>query len=332
MTKKSQSFSIYPPIALTLLIVGAFLSHPGMALAASEASATTLPEAVVPGALPLAISAEVFSGSPVTISGELPNTTANDAVLGGGGGGSSGGGGGGGSSSGGSRSSSSGGRIILPQGQVLGVVTGCPEYLKKYIRQNRANDPLEVIKLQLFLRHYEGFANLAVTGVYDTPTIIAVAVFQIRHSPDVLGPWGISQPTGFVFVTTRLAINNIYCGRPTATNLDLRQVYDRGVEVGAVRGTSTTTMAAALAISQEIGDNEATTTTDSATTAVSVLKWDSGWWLVLLLLLAIVALGYFIWKLRPDKNYPRPLTDGEEIVIEEPEEETVTEQPPLDKF
>ncbi|MBI2100164.1 MAG: peptidoglycan-binding protein [Candidatus Vogelbacteria bacterium] len=252
---------------------------------------------------------------------------------------SSGLGGGGGGGGGGGRGSSGGGRrVALPA--VLGASTqACPLYLTKYIRQGWANDPVEVVKLQRFLREFEGFSNLAITGIYDGPTFNAVAVFQVRYSRDVLGPWGITYPTGFVFITTRLAINNIYCARSTATNLDLRHVYDNyrvgpyavSAESGGQESDDESTGTTSLGVA-----GTSSTSTLAAIGAADILKLTSDWWLIILLLLAIITLAYFIWKLRPEPeagNPPRsPPDDGEEVIIEETEDEDVEDQLPLDKL
>lgn len=123
-----------------------------------------------------------------------------------------GGGGGGGSSS------SSSSRIVLAE-----KTYSCPVYLHKFIKFGEANDRREVIKLQAFLKVYEGFSNLKITGVYDRATFEAVEIFQSRYLRDILKPWQINDPTGFVYITTRQAINNIYCGRDTKNDLLFRK-------------------------------------------------------------------------------------------------------------
>ncbi len=192
-----------------------------------EVSATTLSSGG-PGSDPeIAISGEysfttLGNGGPVTeiaVSGEYSFTTLDgdddDDGPGGGGGGRR--------------------RRSPPRGEVLGEVLPCGEWLSKYIRYGWNNDPFEVLKLQYFLRTFEGF-EVGLTGVYDEPTLQAVMIFQRRYSDDVLNPWGLSvdQPTGFVFITTKLAINNIYCNRSTDTDLDLRHIYDHYGPVGLI--------------------------------------------------------------------------------------------------
>ena len=137
-----------------------------------------------------------------TISDEMSFTTASG---GGGGGGSSGGGGGGGR-----RSSSP-----SPEGPL-----SCQPYLKKFIRLGYDNDPFEVIKLKVFLNIFEGF-NLPLTSVYDLETFHAVEIFQQRYGQDILGPWRINEPTGFVYITTSLKINYIVCGITAPIDLNL---------------------------------------------------------------------------------------------------------------
>lgn len=113
------------------------------------------------------------------------------------------GGGGGSGSSGGSRRSSG--------GQVLGATTDQCFYLRDFLRIDFDNDPVEVMKLQAFLIYFEGFTNLEVDGVFDLELENAVDAFQNRYFNDVLAPWGHEAPTGYVYLTTRKKVNEIYC-------------------------------------------------------------------------------------------------------------------------
>jgi peptidoglycan hydrolase-like protein with peptidoglycan-binding domain len=83
--------------------------------------------------------------------------------------------------------------------------------MTKFIKLGAANDPSEVKKLQTFLRDYEGFSGLAVTGFYDQATYNAVKKFQAKYASDVLTQWGLSSPTGYVYTSTIKEINEIYC-------------------------------------------------------------------------------------------------------------------------
>lgn len=86
----------------------------------------------------------------------------------------------------------------------------CQPYLTTYMRMGLANDPVEVLKLQKFLMDKEG-ASLTPTGVFDEATDAAVKAFQIKYAADILNPWGVPQATGFVYYTTQLKINQLYC-------------------------------------------------------------------------------------------------------------------------
>jgi hypothetical protein len=98
--------------------------------------------------------------------------------------------------------------------QVLGEATStetrCSEYLTDYLWKNRPNHRALVEKLQVFLNDHEG-AGLPVTGYYGTLTRAAVATFQTKYATDVLAPWGITEPTGITYKTTRWKINSLMC-------------------------------------------------------------------------------------------------------------------------
>jgi hypothetical protein len=117
-----------------------------------------------------------------------------------GGDGGSGGGGGGGSGGG-------------SGGSVLGTSDGgsC-SYLTGFIKPGADNDFGDVARLQAFLKVFEG-ANVEVNGSYDTASIAAVHAFQTKYASEILVPWGISQSTGYVYLTTRKKVNEIYCDR-----------------------------------------------------------------------------------------------------------------------
>jgi len=92
------------------------------------------------------------------------------------------------------------------------VATSC-NYLNSYMKMGFNNDSSEVLKLQTFLRDFEGFTNIELTGIFDQATFDAVSAFQAKYADDVLAPWGITSPTGFVYLTTQKKINEIHCGK-----------------------------------------------------------------------------------------------------------------------
>jgi uncharacterized repeat protein (TIGR01451 family) len=87
----------------------------------------------------------------------------------------------------------------------------CSPYLTSAIAYGSAtNRASDVKKLQVFLNKYCG-ENIPVTGVYDQTTFAAVKRFQQKYARDVLTPWGLSSPTGWVYTSTIKKINEIYC-------------------------------------------------------------------------------------------------------------------------
>lgn len=103
-----------------------------------------------------------------------------------------------------------------PLGQVLGASTGevlgdtCGLYMDKPIRFNRNNDAEQVRKLQTFLNKWLGL-SLPITGFYGPLTYEAVLQFQTQYANTILTPWGLTSPTGIVYVTTLRQINMLEC-------------------------------------------------------------------------------------------------------------------------
>jgi len=79
-------------------------------------------------------------------------------------------------------------------------------YLLEYLKIGQNNNPVEVEKLQAFLK-------IKITGVFDETTFKAVSQFQKNYSSDVLEPWGLDDSTGYVYITTKKKVNEIYCQR-----------------------------------------------------------------------------------------------------------------------
>lgn len=100
--------------------------------------------------------------------------------------------------------------VTGPPGQVLGIATECPAYLNSFMQYDAENDIVEVLKLQQFLNTFES-ANVSENGDFDLVTHQAVKTFQDKYRDEVLLPWGMEQPSGYVYLTTRKKINEIYC-------------------------------------------------------------------------------------------------------------------------
>lgn len=85
------------------------------------------------------------------------------------------------------------------------IPTGEP-YIKEYIALGANNKEEEVRKLQSFLNEHMN-ESLLVNGFYDNATFEAVKRFQLKYAEEILHPWGINYPTGFVYLTTQRKIN-----------------------------------------------------------------------------------------------------------------------------
>jgi len=220
-------------------------------------------------------------------SAEGSFTTQNNGGGGGGGGCESNCGGGGGSSGGGY---SLGGSAISYSGSTP-LPLPCELYLKKFIKLGANNDPVEVRKLEAFLNVFEGF-NLPVDGVYDQADYEAVKIFQQRYASAVLTPWGITDPTGYVYITTTLTINQIYCHHTVGNDLDLSTiypVYGPAVENGVkpVEGLmATTTPTTTPSLKQLPALFQAA--------AVGALNFIKDWWCLIIIILLILIIAYLL--------------------------------------
>ena len=77
------------------------------------------------------------------------------------------------------------------------------------MRYGRSADASQVTLLQTFLKA-KGY-DVTINGTFDAATLAAVKQFQTDHAKDVLNPWGIKAPTGYVYKSTMWEINNLNC-------------------------------------------------------------------------------------------------------------------------
>jgi len=118
-------------------------------------------------------------------------------------------------------------------------------YLLEYLKIDQTNNPVEVRKLQAFLNSFDN-AGLEVSGIFNQATFEAVEKFQMKYLNDVLTPWGYNAPTGYVYITTKKKVNELYCQKPfplTATQQkevnDTRALYlsqPEAVDTGLIGG------------------------------------------------------------------------------------------------
>ena len=106
-----------------------------------------------------------------------------------------------------------GAELELSPGQVAGIQS-C-RWLNDHLSIDQQNDPIEVAKLEIFLRDIEGF-DIELDADYDRETYNAVVAFQERYAEDVLEPWGYTTGTGFTYITTKKKVNEIVCDRSIA--------------------------------------------------------------------------------------------------------------------
>lgn len=95
-------------------------------------------------------------------------------------------------------------------GEVLGENSCSVPVITEYM--NTVNNPsrFEVLKLQLALNIFEGYA-IPYTGIYDEATVAAVKRYQLQYQDQILKPWNLLAPTGYVYLTTRKHINERFC-------------------------------------------------------------------------------------------------------------------------
>ncbi len=135
----------------------------------------------------------------------------------------------GGNTSSGSGSSSGGhsGRSVLLLNNT------CPLF-NSYLKFGSNNPVSEVTKLQSFLKNVEGL-NVDINGIFDTKTVEAVKAFQTKYANEVMTPWGMTVPTGNVYITTKQKIDEISC------NMKLSLTSDKLAEINNYKnGISTT--------------------------------------------------------------------------------------------
>lgn len=85
----------------------------------------------------------------------------------------------------------------------------CSDPLIGPISYGANNDSEEVQKLEEFLAS-QGNAVEA-DGIYGASEFAAVKAFQEEYRGTILDPWGINNPTGYVFTTTIKKIEEVAC-------------------------------------------------------------------------------------------------------------------------
>ena len=97
-----------------------------------------------------------------------------------------------------------------PEGEIAGSEISCGYLLFDHLRMGWTNNPTSVMILQTFLNLELGTA-LPIDGVFGEATDQAVRAFQLKYPDQVLTPWGLTDSTGFVYLTTLRWINMVHC-------------------------------------------------------------------------------------------------------------------------
>lgn len=84
----------------------------------------------------------------------------------------------------------------------------CTPLLSSYLRFGDTG--AQVMSLQTFLNAKAG-ATLPVTGWFGPLTRAAVGAFQTQYASEILAPWNLTSPTGYVGKTTEAKINAVNC-------------------------------------------------------------------------------------------------------------------------
>lgn len=134
---------------------------------------------------------------------------------GGGGGGSGGGGGGGGQPQTPVQPTSPTSTTPLPTGTYATTTitqrfsdpaARCPYFLTAL---SRGMTHPEVRLMQSFLMYYGFMPQGTTTTFFDDRTLAAVRMFQLANAESILTPWGMTQPSGWWYITTRKRANEL---------------------------------------------------------------------------------------------------------------------------
>jgi hypothetical protein len=164
----------------------------------------------------------------------------------------------------------------------------CPKanFITTFLRYGVDNNPNEVRKLQYFLNTYEN-AGLTVSGDFDQATEQAVKDLQVSHTDEILAPWGVTAPTGIVYLTTTKYINTVYCNDHPGYigNEDIKDILD-------------STITAPTPINPDDFDDaigQATTSPNIAAVAGSGRLKDINPYGILVLLILLIGTGFTIY-------------------------------------
>ncbi len=173
----------------------------------------------------------------------------------------------------------------------------CPSvnFITTFLKVGVDNNPNEVRKLQYFLNTYEG-ANLAIDGIFDTNTENAVKALQSKYTNEILAPWGVTTPTGIVYITTTNYINRVYCNdNPGYTgNESISDIIDNTVLYPEVDNSAEFEGEIGMATSTDDGSNSNLAGVGSISSRIWEGLKDIPLYLILILVLMFTGAGIIL--------------------------------------
>lgn len=191
------------------------------------------------------------------------------------------------SSRSGQRRSGGSSGVIVSTLPLLSNISSC-SYLNSYMKMGSENNTAEVIKLQTILKNVEG-ANIDINGTFDQKTLDAVNAFQAKYVNEIMAPWGVTAPTGYVYITTQKKINELYCKAIyslTAEQLKEIEAYRTGLQNGTFEvGNPSDLNIGTTSTSTDIGSNAGNSQTASVGSSIDsffgkiwgFIKWLFGY-------------------------------------------------------
>ena len=85
----------------------------------------------------------------------------------------------------------------------------CPHFTQYLKLNSRVNDTNEAKRWQKFLND-DLNAGLVIDGKFGPLSFQAVKNFQAKYITDILLPWGITTPTGYIYKSTRAKANSLF--------------------------------------------------------------------------------------------------------------------------
>jgi peptidoglycan hydrolase-like protein with peptidoglycan-binding domain len=137
--------------------------------------------------------------------------------------------------------------------------SSCP-LITSYLKFGANNDRSQVASLQAFLKDSQNL-SVDVNGIFDQKTLDAVKAFQSKYMSQTMGPWGATQSSGYVYITTTKKINEIACNSPLTLNPSELAIIDSyKAQQNNATASATSTVGAVGAVGPIVPNLNASTT------------------------------------------------------------------------